>query len=141
MDTTPTLQSDCLLIRIVCCCPCDCLAECATRVTWTPLQSDCLLIRHADITLASDQTVCSYDSGCHRRRRHVRSQAQAKAAEPPGVGEVGRCKLNPGLKAPRFQRFSLMKTKLAFNLNLVFCELVPLDSNPGLKAPGFKGST
>ena len=41
------------------------------------------------------------------------------------TGEVGQCKLDPGLKAPWFQNLKLMKRKLAFNLSPV-SELAPL---------------
>ena len=45
---------------------------------------------------------------------------------------VGRCKLDPGLKAPGFQKFSLIEKKLAFrNLNLV-SELAPLQHGSGV---------
>ena len=50
---------------------------------------------------------------------------------------VGRCKLDPGLKAPRFQTFDTENDNSAFNLNLV-SELAPLhhgDYKGGRKAP------
>ena len=39
--------------------------------------------------------------------------------------EVGRCKLDPGLKAPPVSKFDCDKDNTAFNLNLV-SELAPL---------------
>ena len=53
-------------------------------------------------------------------------ECRGGADEPPGtLHMVRRCKLDPNLKAPGFQRFNLMKINLAFNLNLV-SELAPL---------------